>query len=247
MSLFVMADLHLSGLAGKPMDVFGNRWIGYTDKIEKNWRAVIDPEDTVVIPGDISWGMSLEEALPDLLFLESLPGRKIVGRGNHDYWWATSAKMNSFLSENGIGSVSILFNNAYETEDFIIAGTRGWFTEDKQDMAPETSEYAKIVARETGRLKMSLDAAVRFREGPGSEDKEILVFFHFPPVFNGFVCGEFVELLREYGISRTYFGHIHGLYTVPRSFEYEGISFTLVSADYLGFAPMPVFPSYPDC
>ena len=221
-----MADLHLSGLAGKPMDVFGNRWIGYTDKIEKNWRAVINPEDTVIIPGDISWGMSLEEALPDLLFLESLPGRKIVGRGNHDYWWATSAKMNSFLSENGIGSVSILFNNAYETEDFIIAGTRGWFTEDKQDMAPETSEYAKIVARETGRLKMSLDAAVRFRDNPGSE---------------------FVELLREYGISRTYFGHIHGLYTVPRSFEYEGISFTLVSADYLGFAPMPVFPSYPDC
>lgn len=242
MSLYVISDLHLSGAVNKPMDIFGHRWAGYTDKIVKYWKAIISDDDTVVIPGDISWGISLEEAAPDLKLLSELPGKKILGKGNHDYWWSTAAKMNGFFEENGYECFDILYNNALETEEFIITGTRGWYTEDKQDAAPDTADYQKIVAREAARLKLSLEASKKLRRGE-DDDRETLVFFHFPPVFRGFVCREFVDLLHEYSVKRAYFGHIHGVYDLPRTIEYEGIEFIITSADFLSFVPLSIMPN----
>lgn len=239
MSLFSIADLHLSLSVDKPMDKFGSRWQGYTEKIEKRWRAVVTDDDTVIIPGDISWGIDLNEALNDLRFIESLPGRKIIGKGNHDYWWSTVTKMKAFLLENGITTIDFLFNNAFETDDAIIAGTRGWYVEEKLQVT-ETADYQKIVARENARLETSLKEAVKLR-GDGS--KPILVYFHFPPVFKHFRCGEFIETMKKYGVRNCYFGHIHSNYTIPRTVEDEGILMTIISADYLDFIPMITLPA----
>ena len=240
MSLYVISDLHLSSAVNKPMDVFGYRWTGYTDKIVKYWKAVVSDDDTVIIPGDISWGISLEESLSDFRLIASLPGKKILGKGNHDYWWSTVTKMTAFFEEHDISGMEFLFNNAIETDDFIITGTRGWYTEDKQSAAPDTADYKKIVAREAARLKLGLKSAEALkREG---DTRETLVFFHFPPVFRGFVCREFIDILKEFGVKRAYFGHIHGVYNLERSFNYEGIDFIITSADFLSFVPLAIMP-----
>ncbi|MBO5111251.1 MAG: metallophosphoesterase [Clostridia bacterium] len=237
MSLFVMADLHLSTTTDKPMDIFGSRWQSYMTKIEERWRAVVSDEDTVVVPGDISWGLSLEEALGDLKFLDSLPGRKIIGKGNHDFWWSTVTKMHKAFAENEIHTIDFLFNNAYNAEEYTICGTRGWYVEEKLQASKFDTDYDKIVAREVSRLKTSLEEGKRIAEG-----RQLLVFFHFPPVFRGFICREIVDTLHTYGIKNCYFGHIHGLYSIPRSIEFEGITMTMISADFLDFIPMIVMP-----
>lgn len=242
MSLYVLADLHLSGTVNKSMEVFGPRWQGYTAKIEKNWRAVITDEDTVVIPGDISWGMTLEEAEEDLRFLESLPGRKLLGKGNHDFWWATAAKMSTFFADRGFKTLDILYNNAYRLEDCIVCGTRGWFNDEKQQNTVCPTDYAKIVNREVMRLGLSLDAAEKLQDADAQ--LPVLVFLHFPPVWGSFVCREIVDLLAARGIKKCYFGHIHGAYNVPRSATFEGIDMVLCAADFLKFAPMPIFPGW---
>ncbi len=234
MSLFSIADLHLSGAVEKPMDVFGNRWKNHTEKIVSRWRAVVSEDDTVVIPGDISWAMTLKEALCDFKLIDSLPGKKILGKGNHDFWWETVTKMNRFFDENGIGTISFLFNNAYDTGDFIVCGTRGWYVEEKLQNTVGDVDYTKIVMREAARLEMSLKEAEKLAEGSG---KPILVYFHFPPAFNGFVCRELIDILKEHGIRYVYYGHIHGMYNIPRSTEFEGIRMTIVSADFLNFTP----------
>ncbi|MBR6677080.1 MAG: metallophosphoesterase [Clostridia bacterium] len=239
MSLFSIADLHLSLSVNKPMDKFGHRWQGYAEKLEKRWRAVVSDDDTVVVPGDISWGIDLNEALADLKLIDSLPGKKIIGKGNHDYWWSTVTKMNAFFEENGITTIEFLYNNAIETEDAIIAGTRGWYVEEKLQVT-ETADYQKIVNRENARLEMSLKEAVKLR---GDGDKPILVYFHFPPVFKDFRCNEFIETMKKYGIKSCYFGHIHSNYSIPKTVETDGIRMTIISADYLDFIPMITFPS----
>lgn len=238
MSLFSIADLHLSHSVDKPMDQFGVRWRDHTAKLEKRWRAVVSDDDTVVVPGDISWAIDFEGALEDLKFIDRLPGRKIIGKGNHDYWWSTVTKMKNFFESNSISTIDILHNNAIETEDYIIAGTRGWYVEEKLQQV-ETAEYAKIVARENARLRLSLTDASKLRESSG---KSILVYFHFPPVFKDFRCNEFVETMKEFGIKNCYFGHIHSNYLIPRTTEVDGISMTLISADYLDFIPMITLP-----
>ncbi len=234
MSLFSIADLHLSLTVQKPMDKFGSRWTDHTAKLEKRWRAVVSDGDTVIIPGDISWAIDLEEALADLLFIDSLPGKKLLGKGNHDYWWSTVTKMKAFFAEHGISTIDFLYNNAHETEDAIIAGTRGWYVEEKLQVT-ETADYAKIVARENARLELSLREAVKLR---GDSEKPILVYFHFPPVFKNFRCDEFIETMKSFGIKNCYFGHIHSNYLIPRSTETDGITMTIISADYLDFVPM---------
>ena len=239
MSLFSIADLHLSLTVNKLMDKFGSRWQGYTEKIEKRWRAVVTDDDTVIVPGDISWGIDLDEALADLKFIDSLPGKKIIGKGNHDYWWSTVTKMKAFFEENGITTIDFLFNNAHETETAIIAGTRGWYVEEKLQVT-ENADYQKIVARENSRLEASLREAVKLR---GESSKPILVYFHFPPVFKNFRCDEFIETMKKYDIKNCYFGHIHSNYNIPRSVEVDGILMTMISADYLDFVPMITFPS----
>ena len=236
MSVFTIADLHLSANANHPMDVFGARWQGYTKKIEKNWRAVVTDADTVILPGDISWAMNLLEAREDFAFLDSLPGKKLIGKGNHDFWWETAAKLHRFFDENGFTTISLLYNNALVVEDLIVCGTRGWFLEEEKQQTVGEVDFTKIRNREVARLKISLDAAKALQKEE-NEGLEIVAFLHFPPVWNGYVCREIVDLLKAYGVRRCYCGHIHGVYHVPPTESFEGIDFTLVSSDFLQFVP----------
>lgn len=217
------------------MEVFGRRWQFYTEKLEKNWRAIIGENDTVIIPGDISWALTPEEAVADFRFLESLPGKKLIGKGNHDFWWQTMKKLNAFTAENGFESISFLYNNAFLVENMIVCGTRGWFYDSSCDNMPEGTDFAKIMAREAIRLKMSLDEAVRLKSA--HLDKEISVFLHFPVLWGGKMSDELFSLIKSYGIHRVYFGHIHGSYDMPTDFEEDGVHFTLISADFLNFIP----------
>ncbi len=235
MALYCMADLHLSGSVPKPMDVFGKRWVDYTAKLIRGWNAVVGPEDTVVIPGDISWGLSLEEASADLKLLDSLNGRKIIGKGNHDLWWQSEKKLKEHFAEAGIGSLSLLHNNAHFAEGKRICGSRGWYYDPKQ--SPEGADPDKIAAREVIRTELSIKAALALPEG---QDGELIAFFHFPPVYRDFVCRGIVDLLKQYGITRCYYGHIHGVYDLPPCFTFEGITMSIVSADYLSFTPLLV-------
>ncbi len=236
MSVFTIADLHLSTATDHPMDVFGARWQGYVDKIQKNWRAVVTDADTVILPGDISWAMNLATAREDLALLDALPGKKLIGKGNHDFWWETAAKLGRFFDENQFTTLSILYNNAYVVEDLIVCGTRGWFLEEEKQQTVGEVDFAKIRNREVTRLKLSLDAAQALRCNEHAES-EIVVFLHFPPVWNGYVCREIVDLLKQYGVTRCYCGHIHGVYNVPATETFEGIAFTLISSDFLQFTP----------
>ncbi len=240
MAIYTMGDLHLSTNAhtDKSMEVFGRRWQGYVEKLERNWRAVVEPTDTVVIPGDISWAMKLTEALPDLQFLNSLPGQKLIGKGNHDFWWMTAKKMTDFFTEHNLDTLHILNNNAYLVEGQILCGTRGWFLEERQQVAVGEVDYDKIVNREVIRLRLSLDEAVRLQKKAAEESgltPPISVFLHFPPVWMDFVCRPFVDVLHEYGDPPCYFGHIHGCYHVPLQTEFEGIPLHLIASDALDF------------
>ena len=236
MAVFVIADLHLDTVTNeKSMEVFGNRWQGYIEKIQKNWTRVVSDDDTVIIPGDISWALTTEDALADLKWIDALPGRKIIMKGNHDFWWSTLSKMRRFFCENCINSIDILYNNALEVENYIVAGSRGWFVDKSvQPSKPVSADYDKIVNREVIRLKLSLDEAKKLSEGTG---KEIIAFFHFPPVWSDFECVEILETLKEYNVSRCYFGHIHGCYAQGGVFKWENIEFRMISADFLDFLP----------
>jgi len=238
MSLFVIADLHLSSSVNKSMTAFGKRWSNYTQRIKSNWEKLVTDGDTVIIPGDISWGINLSESKEDFKFIEALPGKKIILKGNHDLWWDTMSKINRFFEENSIKSISLLQNNAFLCENIIICGSRGWFLDEKSQKTVGTPNYEKIIARELIRLKLSLDEAVKLkRDNPESE---IVAFLHFPPVFGNFVCEEIVALLEEYDIKKCYFGHIHDPFVKCGSFEYRGIQMKLISADYLEFIPLKI-------
>jgi len=240
MSVYVIADLHLSTLdsTNKSMEVFGRRWQNYITRLKSNWERLIEPDDTVIIPGDISWALSLEEALSDLKFIDELPGKKIFGKGNHDFWWSTMNKHKIFFEKHQIMTISFLFNNAYLAEGLIIAGTRGWYSDEDASNIPTGTDYDRLIRREQLRLSTSLKEAARLSaENPGTET---VVFTHFPPYHNGKACEELIEPLIEHKIKRVYFGHLHGDYTLPPTTYYRGIQFSLVSADYLEFIPKNV-------
>ena len=223
MSLFVIGDTHLSLSTDKPMDIFGG-WKNYMQRLEENWRSVVQPQDTVIIPGDVSWGMSLEQAKEDFLFLHRLPGKKILMKGNHDYWWTTRAKMESFLEENGLDSLSILHNNAVSVEGLSLCGSRGWMFEQGQE------HDKKIINREAGRIQASLQDAQRFGE------QEKVLFLHYPPVFMQDSIPEFFEVMNQYGVRRCYYGHIHSQgCRFAFQGEWCGVQLEMVSADYLRF------------
>ncbi len=238
MALFTISDLHLSlnSSTDKSMEVFGKRWRDYVAKLEKNWRSLVSENDTVILAGDISWALSSDEAVEDFRFLESLPGHKIIGKGNHDFWWQTMSKLKAFKEKNGLTSVSFLYNNAYEVEDFIVCGTRGWFYDPACDNIPAETDFAKIVARETVRLRLSLDEAKKLQAD--APEKEILVFLHFPVIWAGKSSEELLAVLKEYGVRRCFYGHIHGTYDAAGDFEAEGIRFRITSADFLHFTPL---------
>lgn len=226
MALYTIADLHLSLGANKPMDVFEG-WHNYVERLEENWRSIVKPEDTVVIAGDISWAMKLEETEKDFAFLHSLPGTKLLLKGNHDYWWSTRNKIDTYLAEKGFYSLHIIHNDSYAVGEFGICGTRGWLYN------AATDEDIKIVNREAGRLITSINHAVAQGLTP-------IVFLHYPPVYDGMVCKEILQILLDRGISKCYFGHIHGTQASRRAItgEYQGIELHLISCDYLHFAPL---------
>ena len=232
MALFTIADPHLSFGVCKPMDIFRG-WDSYTDKLKENWERLVSPDDTVVLPGDISWAMTLAEAAADFAWLDALPGTKLIGKGNHDYWWSTMNKMETFAREQGFSTIRFLFNNACRCGDIAVCGTRGWFFDAAGN---DSEENAKVIRREAGRLKMSAEAALRLGGTP-------VAFMHYPVAADGNVCGELFAVLKEYGIRRCYFGHIHG----DKSGRYadytvDGVRFSLVSADFLRFCPKKAAP-----
>lgn len=228
MSLFVLADLHLSLGADKPMDVFPG-WQNYVQKLQDNWCKLVGPDDTVVVAGDISWAMRLEDTFADFDFLNRLPGTKLIMKGNHDYWWSTKNKIQTFLDENQFTSLRILHNNAFVAEGKALCGTRGWLYNS------ETEEDQKIVRREVGRLKASLDDARH-----QASDAERIVFLHYPPVYGNMACSEILDLLVQEKVRTCYFGHIHGNQASKRAIrgQYNGIKMHLISCDYVNFTPV---------
>ena len=209
--------------SGKPMDVFGGGWTGYVDKLKEGFSQ-IRPEDTVVLCGDLSWAMGLEEAREDFAFLNALPGKKLLMKGNHDYWWNTAAKMERFFQENGFTTFHLLHNNCHFYGDIALCGTRGWFYEEDRE-----GHGTKIFNRELIRLEASLKA--------GGE-KEKFCFLHYPPLYQGYRCQEIIDLMERYGVTRCYYGHLHGgSHRLAASGKHGGIEYHLVSADYLGFRP----------
>ena len=228
MALYTMGDLHLSLSSNKTMEVFGDAWQNYVDRIRDAFSQLND-EDVTVLCGDLSWGMSLEESLEDLRFIDALPGRKILMKGNHDYWWNTAAKMKRFFAENGLTTLDILHNNCLWYGDIALCGTRGWFYE----LEGQNEHDEKVLAREVGRLETSLKAA-------GMAEK--ICFLHYPPLYQGYQCPEILRLLREYGVKACYYGHLHGV-TQRRAIigQMYGTEFSLVAADYLRFTPKKIY------
>ena len=227
MSLFVIADLHLSLSADKPMDIFGG-WDNYVSRLEANWQESVSLDDTVVIPGDISWAMGLENALEDFRFIDRLNGRKIILKGNHDYWWTTKSKADKFFSDNGIESISILHNNHYFYGDIGICGTRGWINDGSEPCD------AKVIHREAMRLERSIQSAL-------SENLRPVVFLHYPPVFANVTNPEILDVLLKYNIKQCFYGHLHGpSCALAVNGTRYGIDFRLISSDYLQFRPLNI-------
>ena len=227
MSLYVIADLHLSFGADKPMDIFGG-WQDYQNKIFTEWQKRVKEDDTVVIPGDISWAMSLDGALPDFKFIENLNGKKIILKGNHDYWWNTKSKIEKFFAENDIKSISILHNNSYRYKDISICGTRGWINE------TEKIADKKVLLREAMRLEASIKSA--------EKETKKLVFLHYPPIFQNDQNYPIIEILKKYGIKEVYYGHLHGQSCLNAyEGEHDGINYKLVSGDHLEFIPYKIY------
>ena len=224
--MFVLADLHLCfGEPSKTMSVF-NGWADYQDRIKKHWLELIKNEDTVVLPGDISWGMSLAEAAPDFHFINDLPGEKIIIKGNHDYWWSTMKKMEGFLAAEGCSTIKLLHNNHYRYGEYGICGTRGWV-----NMPGETQDE-KVLKREVQRLETSIKSAL-------AENLKPIVFLHYPPIFATNFNYDILEVLYRYNISDCYYGHIHGrsAHELCVKNTYDGINFHLIAGDYLQFIP----------
>lgn len=222
MSLYAIADTHLSFGTNKPMDTFTG-WQNYTERLKKNWNNLVDADDYVVIAGDISWAMNFDQLYNDFKFINSLNGKKIIIKGNHDFWWNTLTKMNKFIAENGFDTISIMHNNSYDIDKFSVCGSRGWFFDSDEE------QDEKVLNREVMRLKASIDSA-------SCEEK--IVFLHYPPITTNQNCEEILNLLKEKGIKNCYYGHLHGTaakFAVDDVID--GIKFKLISADRLNFVP----------
>ena len=224
MSLYAIADLHLSLSSGKPMNIFPG-WDNHVERLEKNWQTTVSLDDTVVVPGDISWAINFEEAKADFDFINRLNGHKVIMKGNHDYWWNSMAKMNRFLEENGFDTITIVHNNYYPYGEYGICGTRGWIkdTEEPAD--------AKVLAREAGRLETSIKAAL-------ADGKKPIVFLHYPPIFANDYNREILDVLFRYDIKTCYYGHLHGnAHRYAVCGEVDGINYQLIAGDFVQFCP----------
>lgn len=225
MSLYAIGDLHLSLGVNKSMDVFGGRWENYVEKIRTGFSALGD-DDLTVLCGDLTWGMTMDEALPDFRFIDALPGKKLIIKGNHDYWWTTATKARNFFEKHGIRTIDVLHNSSFEYGGASLCGTRGWFYEESKGIDHDK----KIMNREVMRLEASLSAA---------RTENIFAFLHYPPKYMSYVCPEILELLNKYNVKRCCYGHIHG---AGCKFAFNGMlsgtEFTLVSADHVNFRPV---------
>ena len=229
MALYAIGDLHLSLGADKPMDIFGGAWVGYMDKLRQG-MSVITEADTTVLLGDLSWALGLDSAKADFAWIDQIPGRKIILKGNHDYWWSTAAKFYKFCQENGFTDQLILNNNHYEYEGYAICGTRGWFFEEDRS----SDHDGKVFRRELMRLEASLKSA---------GDMPKIVFLHYPPRYKGYECTEILELLKKYEVRQCFYGHLHGAsHGLAMEGLWDGVEFRLVSADRLNFRPFQVIP-----
>ena len=227
MALYAIGDLHLCLGAPKPMDVFGGNWVGYMEKL-KEGLSVIGPEDTTVLLGDLSWALDLVSAREDFAWIDQIPGKKIILKGNHDYWWSTASKFYKFCNENGFSDQWILNNNHYEYNGWAICGTRGWFFEEVRGSAHDE----KVFKRELIRLETSLQSA---------GDLPKIVFLHYPPLYKGYSCDEILELLKRYEVRQCYYGHLHGAsHGLAMEGRWDGVEYRLVAADKLNFQPYRV-------
>lgn len=229
MSIYVIADLHLSFKEPKPMHIFGNNWTDHPEKIRKNWLEKVKEEDLVVLPGDFSWAMHLEDTYEDFKYLNSLPGKKLLLKGNHDYWWTTLKKMREFLKKNNFSNIDFIYNNSYMYENTILTGTRGWAVLDSDNSK-------KMIKREDIRLKLAIEEGIK----EYGTDKEIIVFMHYPPLISKNLLEnpnlDFYKTLKQYNIKKCYYGHLHGnAHKDAVEGEIQGINFSLISADYLQF------------
>ena len=226
MALYAIGDLHLSLSVNKSMEVFGPAWENYVARIEEALE-VLTEDDTLILAGDTSWGMNLQEAEADFRFLDRFPGKKYLIKGNHDYWWTTAAKFRRFCEEKELRSLELLHNNCTFYRDYALCGTRGWFLEEEQK-----PHNAKVLAREIGRLETSLQAA---------GEKPILCFLHYPPIYQGYQCPEILVVLEKYHVQQCCYGHLHGP-TIRRRLEGKRgeTEFSLISADYLEFVPKKI-------
>lgn len=229
MAIYAISDLHLSLETDKPMDIFG--WGDHTGIIRENWTRKIRSDDFVLIPGDISWGMDLKEADPDFAFLESLPGYKILGKGNHDYWWSTRRKFERYCAEKGYRTLMMLHNNMFEADGYVICGSRGWKPADDDGFSEED---LKVYRRELERVKNSLN------EGKKT-GKKIIAMLHYPPFDTKHRPNDFSALLREFGATICVYGHIHSRADESWKNEIKGnIRYHLVSCNIIGFDPVKI-------
>ncbi|NMA25832.1 MAG: serine/threonine protein phosphatase [Clostridiales bacterium] len=236
MAIYAIGDLHLSLDTDKPMDVFGGGWDNYVIKIKEGF-SVVGPSDTCVICGDVTWSKSLEDSLEDFKFIDSLPGKKIILKGNHDYWWSTVSKIKAFFGSHDIRTIEILHNNCFVVNQYAVCGTRGWFYEEEKNSRSRSDDAhdRKIMAREIMRLETSLMSADAF----GIQEK--ICFLHYPPVFRNYICLDFIDMMKKYGVRECWYGHIHGQgQKFAVTGEFEGIAYHLVSADYINFTPVRV-------
>ena len=229
MSIYVIADLHLSFKEPKPMNIFGNNWTDHPERIRKNWLEKVKEEDLVVLPGDFSWAMHLEDTYEDFKYLNSLPGKKLLLKGNHDYWWTTLKKMREFLKKNNFSNIDFIYNNSYMYENTILTGTRGWAVLDSDNSK-------KNDKREDIRLKLAIEEGIK----EYGTDKEIIVFMHYPPLISKNLLEnpnlDFYKTLKQYNVKKCYYGHLHGnAHKDAVEGEVQGINFSLISADYLQF------------
>lgn len=229
MKVFVLSDPHLGFAVNKPMDVFGDRWVNHPEKIRKNWLESVSDNDAVLVPGDISWGMNYAEAAPDLQFLEDLPGRKYICRGNHDYWWASLKKTSEFTGP----SITVMQNNAIETGGFVLGSSKGWSTPLWSGYKP--AEDDKYYQRELGRMQIALDKARKLLE----KGQKLIYMMHYPPVVDG-RPSQFAEYLADYGVSLCVYGHLHGTWHEAVNMDHRGVRFRIASADYLNFKPLDI-------
>ena len=225
MAIFAISDLHLSFGTDKPMNVFGQVWENYEDKIKINWKSSVNENDIVILPGDLSWGITLKEAKKDFEFINNLPGKKIILKGNHDYYFSTKTKVEKYFKENGFDTISVLHNDAIETNECIVAGTRGWAKTESSDKALDK----KRILREENRLILSLEKAKKIQEK--SPDKQIIVAMHFPPFI-----GNFQKIMKDYDIKKCIYGHLHGYgHFMVKEGIIDGIEYKMVSCDYTKF------------